>query len=97
MTLCLLAPLGASAQQAVTYRWVDDEGVVHFGDRIPPEYAEKPKQVLNDQGIRSIISRARRRLKSASLNALPTRSDKSRNCSVARMWLCFRLMSTSTR
>ncbi len=51
MTLCLLVPLGASAQQAATYRWVDDDGIVHFGDRIPPEYAEKPKQVLNDQGI----------------------------------------------
>jgi hypothetical protein len=30
---------------------VDDEGVVHFGDSIPPEYAEKPKQVLNEHGV----------------------------------------------
>jgi len=48
----LLTPLCASAQQsAPTYRWVDDEGVVHYGDRIPAEYAEKPKQILNDQGV----------------------------------------------
>jgi len=52
IAICLLTPLCASAQQSgTTYRWVDDEGVVHFGDRIPAEYAEKPKQVLNEQGI----------------------------------------------
>ncbi len=34
------------------YRWVDDEGVVHFGDRVPPEYADRSRHVLNSQGIR---------------------------------------------
>jgi len=47
----ILLPLGASAQQRATYSWVDDEGVIHYGDRVPPEFAEKPKDVLNDQGI----------------------------------------------
>jgi hypothetical protein len=52
ITACLLAPVCASAQQSgATYRWVDDEGVVHYGDKIPAEYAEKPKQILNEQGI----------------------------------------------
>ena len=52
IAVCLLTPLWAGAQQnSATYRWVDDEGVVHYGDRIPAEYAEKPKQILNDQGI----------------------------------------------
>ena len=46
-----MLPLAAAAQQGATYRWVDDEGVVHYGDSIPPEYAEKPKQVLNEQGV----------------------------------------------
>lgn len=44
----------ASAQnrdKSKTYRWVDDHGVVHFGDKVPPEYAEKDKDVLNHQGI----------------------------------------------
>ena len=48
---CLILPLGAAAQQGATYRWVDDEGIIHYGDSIPPEYAEKPKQVLNEQGV----------------------------------------------
>ncbi len=48
---CLVLPLSAAAQQNATYRWVDDDGVIHYGDSIPPEYAEKPKQVLNEQGV----------------------------------------------
>lgn len=33
------------------YRWVDDQGVVHFGDQVPPQYATIDRQVLNQQGI----------------------------------------------
>jgi hypothetical protein len=40
---------GASAGKV--YRWVDNEGVVHFGDQVPPEYAPIDRQVLNQQGI----------------------------------------------
>jgi len=50
--VCVLLPLGAIAQQhREVYQWVDDEGIVHYGDSIPPEYADKPKQVLNEQGV----------------------------------------------
>jgi len=51
ISLCFLVPLASQAQEARTYRWVDDQGVVHFGDSIPPEFAEKPKQVLNEHGV----------------------------------------------
>lgn len=33
------------------YRWVDDEGVVHYGDKVPPEYATQERQVVNKQGV----------------------------------------------
>ncbi|MDP2324813.1 MAG: DUF4124 domain-containing protein, partial [Gammaproteobacteria bacterium] len=36
---------------ANVYRWVDDEGVVHYGDQVPPEYAPIDRQVLNQQGV----------------------------------------------
>lgn len=51
--LCLLVPLDASAQKQSrqTYSWVDDDGIKHYGDSIPPEYADKPKEVLNNQGV----------------------------------------------
>ena len=51
ITLCFLVPLASQAQETRTYRWVDDDGVVHYGDSIPPEFAEKPKQVLNEHGV----------------------------------------------
>ncbi len=36
---------------AQTYRWVDDKGVVHYGDSVPAEYAQKERSVLNGQGV----------------------------------------------
>jgi len=33
------------------YRWVDDQGVVHYGDQIPPEYAGKDRELMNAQGV----------------------------------------------
>jgi hypothetical protein len=34
-----------------TYRWVDDQGVVHYGDQIPAQYAGKDREVMNGQGV----------------------------------------------
>src|SRR5258707_180944 len=33
------------------YRWVDEQGVTHYGDHIPPEYAAQAKPVINAQGV----------------------------------------------
>jgi hypothetical protein len=40
-----------SSPKTVTYRWVDDQGVVHYGDQIPPQYTSKDRAVLNSQGV----------------------------------------------
>jgi hypothetical protein len=45
----LLAVNDAFAQRL--YRWVDNDGVVHYGDRIPPEFANRDRTVLNDQAV----------------------------------------------
>jgi len=34
------------------YKWTDRDGVVHYGDKVPPEYANLDRNVLNDQGVR---------------------------------------------
>ncbi|MBN1239303.1 MAG: DUF4124 domain-containing protein [Gammaproteobacteria bacterium] len=44
-------PLSAGFGQTRLYRWVDDQGVVHYGDRVPPEYANRDRDVLNDRGV----------------------------------------------
>jgi len=46
----VLAVTGTSAQQRL-YRWVDNDGVVHYGDHIPPEFADRDRDVLNDQAV----------------------------------------------
>jgi hypothetical protein len=47
--------LGSLAAQAAeherVYRWVDADGQVHYGDSIPPEYSDLPKQVLNEHAV----------------------------------------------
>lgn len=53
-TLLLATTLGAGltgAVQAGLYKWTDEQGNVHYGDRIPPQYAEKEQRRLNEQGI----------------------------------------------
>jgi hypothetical protein len=35
---------------AATYKWVDEQGVTHYGDKIPPQYAKQQREVVNDQG-----------------------------------------------
>ena len=35
----------------IAYRWVDDQGVVHYGDNIPPQYASQDRTILNSQGV----------------------------------------------
>jgi hypothetical protein len=33
------------------YKWVDEQGITHYGDHIPPEYAAQERHVMNSQGI----------------------------------------------
>jgi len=50
--LIALASLAAVAGETErVYRWVDENGQVHYGDSIPPEYSDLPKQVLNEHAV----------------------------------------------
>ncbi len=51
LTATCLVAIGTVAQAGPTYRWVDSEGAVHYGDRVPPEYAEQRSDVLNRHGV----------------------------------------------
>jgi Domain of unknown function (DUF4124) len=46
-TSVLLVP----AAMATTYKWVDDQGIVHYSDKIPPEAVNKGSVELNKQGV----------------------------------------------
>jgi len=49
--------LAANSPQSSTsggrrvYVWVDEQGVTHYGDRIPPEYASQEHRVISGQGV----------------------------------------------
>ena len=34
-----------------TYKWVDDKGVIHYGDSVPAEYSQREQRLLNSQGV----------------------------------------------
>lgn len=50
-------------------KWVDDKGTTHYGDTIPPEYANKDRQFLNKSGVvvktQDVMTPERRRAKEA--------------------------------
>jgi Domain of unknown function (DUF4124) len=33
------------------YKWVDEKGIVHYGDHVPPEYSKQERRLLNEQGV----------------------------------------------
>ena len=59
--LCgLLAASGAYAAKSAkpssstagkTYKWVDENGITHYGDTVPQEYSQREQQVLNSRGV----------------------------------------------
>lgn len=51
--LLLMAPLafGGQAAKSKVYKWVDDDGVTHYGDSIPAQYRDLPKDVVNEHGV----------------------------------------------
>jgi hypothetical protein len=50
--LMMLAPLAVSAQHTKVFKWIDEDGVLHYGDSIPARYSEYHKEVLNEHGVK---------------------------------------------
>ncbi len=49
--LLLALALALVPAHAATYKWVDDKGVVHYTDKIPPEALNKGNVQLDKQGV----------------------------------------------
>ena len=50
--LFLLATSPAVFAVEEIYRWVDEDGTVHYGDSVPPQFAKNDRDVISDQGIK---------------------------------------------
>lgn len=48
LLVSLAAIPAALAQENLVYRWVDEEGKVHYNTTLPPEYANRPHQILRN-------------------------------------------------
>ena len=60
VALLTLVPLAAPGAEGLLYRWVDNEGLVHFGDSIPAEYMDLERQIVNEYGVTVGVLRAKR-------------------------------------
>src|SRR4051812_43968643 len=49
--LCSVGCLAHAAERGAAYKWVDENGVTHYGDSVPAQYAKKETHTLNKQGM----------------------------------------------
>jgi hypothetical protein len=50
MILVITFSLAPAATHAGAYKWVDEDGRVHYGDSVPPEVAGKERRKIDEQG-----------------------------------------------
>jgi hypothetical protein len=51
-SLCLITGLMlAVSADAKVYKWVDENGEVHYSESLPPDFEDKKADVLNSEGI----------------------------------------------
>lgn len=52
LALAATAPAcAANSAAGKVYKWVDKQGVVHYGDQVPPEYSTRQREILDGQGM----------------------------------------------
>ncbi|MGD9598090.1 MAG: DUF4124 domain-containing protein [Steroidobacteraceae bacterium] len=45
------SPRNEPKKGEIAYKWVDERGITHYGDSVPPEYAKRERAILNEQGV----------------------------------------------
>lgn len=55
LAICLAGWAVDAVAQGKVYRWVDEHGVVHYGDAIPPQYSTEQHEVIDRHGARTVI------------------------------------------
>ncbi len=52
LVILLILPAAVLAEEDHrSYKWVDANGIVHYGDYVPPEYSKTERQVLNEYAV----------------------------------------------
>ena len=50
LLILMMSTLFVASAQAGLYRWIDENGVVHYGDKVPAKYLKQEHDELNEQG-----------------------------------------------
>jgi hypothetical protein len=51
LALASLSVLASTGYAQKLYRWVDENGSVHYSDRVPPDQSRQSRDLLNEQGV----------------------------------------------
>lgn len=49
--LLVMSSTASAREEHKLYKWTDADGNVYYSDSVPAEFAERPKAVLNEQGV----------------------------------------------
>lgn len=78
-TYAVLSCLSSTAD-AGTYRWVDENGQVHYGDHMPTSDTDRAYSVINKQGVTvDSVGKAKTKEQLAKENRLKEQQAKSKN------------------
>ena len=66
-SLGALAAPNAEEGGVRVYKWTDAQGIVHYGDSVPPQYSQDSRDVLNAEGVK--IAHVAGRQSAAQMNA----------------------------
>lgn len=78
---CCIAPAGAEQ----LFKWVDDNGVVHYGDAVPAEASRQERHVLNEQGVTlRVLQRAKTREEIAAMADAQAEIERQRRHEVVQ-------------
>ena len=52
LSLCLMSPLAS----AKLFKWVDEDGAIHYSDNVPPQHVNRKREVINKSGVSSVVA-----------------------------------------
>lgn len=58
---CIFLGLFAGAALADVYSWTDDQGITHYGENVPPQYAKKARNLSGKKDVDKLSAEQRAR------------------------------------
>ena len=78
LVLASAALAQANREGKQTYKWTDENGVVHYGDSVPAEYSQREQRLLNSQGLEVQKRQAEMSAKEAAEYAAKQKTEAQR-------------------